>query len=185
MYPSSRIFFFLLFSPLSFLAFSSLLSLPAFLLVFFPSIRDASSFMFHDRLRLEAFLPIYPRLLRGFDLFLTSVQHPSPRSSMISSSRCNEAPLRNCPDSLSPFARLTGSRRSGYLVSKRCETWTRPNERIIDRRVPRSVIKRLPEAAWEYLLDAGATSSQVRRVSFAFRILRRWNNSAIFLDVLR
>lgn len=69
----------------------------------------------------------------------------------------NEASLHNCRQSL--LVRLTGSRRSGYLDSARRETWTRPNERIIDRRVPWSVIKRLLEAAWEYFLGRAKITS--------------------------
>lgn len=100
-------------------------------------------------------------LPRGLALPLTSVHHPSAQSSMISSSRFVIA------HSLA----LTGSRRSGYLGSERGETWTWPNECIIDRWVLRSVIRRLPEKAGNTSLDVRAALSQVRKALAALRIL--------------
>lgn len=58
--------------------------------------------------------------IRGFaeDSICSWPRYTIPRlSSMISSSRRNEASLHNCRQSL--LVRLTGSRRSGYLDSRR------------------------------------------------------------------
>lgn len=146
MYLFSHIFL-LVFPPFSFLVFS-----PPFIFLFFHS-RYLEFHVLVSRQVTARSIPWQP--IRDFaeDSICSWPRCTIPRlSSMISSSRRNEASLHNCRQSL--LVRLTGSRRSGYLDSARRETWTRPNERIIDRRVPWSVIKRLLEAAWEYFLDA-------------------------------
>lgn len=152
MYPSSRVFLSpsFVFSSLHSCFSCSLIVLPSlisFLHLFsLPPFQLDPSSTFARQVTVQRIPPsARPRLFpRTHLLLLISVLHPTARSSMISSSRRNWPHFVIASPSL---ARSDSSRRSRYPDSERGETWTRSNEWIIDRRVLRSVIRRLSEAA--------------------------------------